>query len=141
MFGETRESASCVGNRVSPHLFWSHPRPSIHRPAGRLRSAGRDARDDLVERSRVGEVDVAKKVAEAEEVRVRVHHARDDGMPGEVEHLGGGSAKEQRFAHRADELDLAVAHRHRRDEGMAIVDGVDPGVGDDEIGRGGAGAR
>ena len=59
----------------------------IHRPAGDVADARRDARDDLVERSRVGEIDVAKEVAEAEEVRVRVDHAGDDGRPASVEHL------------------------------------------------------
>src|SRR4029078_2320572 len=34
LFGDTRERASCVGKRVSPHLFWSQPLPWIPRLLG-----------------------------------------------------------------------------------------------------------
>src|SRR5678815_4114009 len=40
-----------------------------------------------------------------------------------------------------DRLHLAVAHRHRRDERVVVVYGVDAGVGDDEISGGGGETR
>ena len=97
-----------------------------------MRAATRETM--VVVRARIGEVEIGEERPEAEQVRVGVDHARDDRLAAGVEHAGGRASEQQRLTLRADELHSAVAHGHRRDEWVGVVDGVDPGVGDDQIG-------
>ncbi len=106
--------------------------PRARRHLARARG---DARDHLVVRLRTDEIDRAERGAEPGQVRVRVHHAGDDGVAAEVEHARAGAAERERAAVRADEEDAAAADGHRVAERMRRVHRVDASVRDDELGR------
>ena len=93
-----------------------------------------DARDDLIIRPGADEVDRLKRLPESEQVGVRVDHAGDDCASPEVEHARGGSLECHRFAHRAGEGNASVAHGQGGNDGARVVDRVDAGVGDDQVG-------
>ena len=119
--------------RVSPFVLI--PAATDHPPIRRnVFDARGDARDDRLVRARVGDVEVGEERPEPEQVRVRVDHAGDDRLAAGVEHARGRAFQEQRLTFRTDELHSAVAHGHRGDERMRVVDGVDPRVGDDQVG-------
>jgi hypothetical protein len=100
---------------------------------GGTSAAGAHPRDHLVGRPRPHEVDDAQRLAQAEQVGVRVHHPGDDGAPARVEPLGAWTRQRQRPARAAHERDAAVLHRHGHGQGPRRVPRVDAGVGDDEV--------
>ena len=94
-----------------------------------------DTLDHLIVRAGAHEVDDAPRGAEAEQVGVRVHHSRNDGLAVEVELLGARTREDLGATCAADEDHAAVANRHGCGDRPVVVHRVDAGVGDDQVGR------
>ena len=105
----------------------------IHCPAGAVfaRAATREMTSSYDGGPR--EIDALQRLAEPEQMRVRIDEARIRGRTVQIEHARRRPLEQHRIARRAHEHEFSAAHRERLGDRARLVDGVDAAAGDDEI--------
>jgi len=93
-----------------------------------------DPSDHFIVRGRSREINALQHIPEPEQVGVGVNNSRNDGGAMKVDYLRGWTSKRLPFAIGSDEENARAANRESGSFGSRVVDGVDPPVGENEIG-------